>query len=109
MEGESLHRHGICDARSAYATVSPRNTVPDHPTELLKAGRVARVPIMIGDDSEGASFLTIGVNNFTDSISQPPFNSLPPNELRALYPVPGKFETEAQAVVALGTDRQYRW
>ena len=107
MEGERLYDfvtlvlliRGMCR----------RNTVPNNPGELLKMGNVARVPIMIGDDSEGLSFLTIGQNNFTDFISQPPFNILPADELRSLYPVPGKFATDAQAVVALGTDNQYRW
>jgi hypothetical protein len=86
-----------------------RNTVPDHPTELLKTGNVARVPIMIGDDAQGFSFQTVGENNFTDFISQPPLNSLPPGKLRSLYPVPGKFATDADAIVALGTDGQFRW
>ena len=107
MEGE-LERSMYSDIR--FSAPSPcRNTVPDHPTDLLKTGDVARVPIMIGDDAQGLSFNLIGENNFTQFISQSPFNSLPAEELRNLYPVPEKFGTDAQAIIALGTDGQYRW
>jgi hypothetical protein len=64
---------------------------------------------MIGDNLTGASFLTIGQDNFTAFISAPPLNVLPADELRALYPVPDKFATEAQAIIALNTDIRYRW
>lgn len=64
---------------------------------------------MIGDNEQGASFLTIGLDNFTDLISQPPFNILPPAQLRELYAVPEIFSSEADAVIALATDFQYRW
>lgn len=107
MAGESCISRRY-HAQSYYPCIG-RNTIPDHPTELLKAGNVARVPIMIGDDAQGLSFNTIGENNFTDIISQPPLNALPAEELRSLYPVPGRFPTDAQAIVALGTDIQYRW
>ncbi|KAF8576369.1 alpha/beta-hydrolase [Ramaria rubella] len=83
-------------------------TVPNHPTQLLETGNVARVPVMIGDDAQGASFLTIGQDNFSDFVSQPPFNVLPAGEFRALYPVPQMFATDAQAIIALATDVQYR-
>jgi hypothetical protein len=64
---------------------------------------------MIGDNNNGASFLTIGQDNFTAFISQPPLSALSAEELRGLYPVPSMFATEAQAIVALATDMQFRW
>lgn len=83
-------------------------TFPDHPTELLESGKVAHIPIMIGDNAQGASFLTIGLDNFTDFVAQPPFNELPIDELRELYAVPELFPNDAEAIIALATDFQYR-
>ncbi|KAF8506237.1 Alpha/Beta hydrolase protein [Hysterangium stoloniferum] len=83
-------------------------TIANHPTQLLESGKVAKVPIMIGDNFQGGSFLTIGENNFTDIISQPPFDILNADELRSLYPVPSQFSSDAEAVIALATDFQYR-
>lgn len=64
---------------------------------------------MIGYDFNGASFLTIGLDNFTDYISQPPLNTVSPDVLRALYPVPAKFPSDTQAITALLTDINFRW
>ncbi|GJJ13655.1 hypothetical protein Clacol_007911 [Clathrus columnatus] len=83
-------------------------TIPNHPTEILKSGQFAHIPIMIGENSGGASFLTIGLDNFTDFISQPPFNTLPADQLRELYAVPELFPNDAEAIIALATDIQYQ-
>lgn len=64
---------------------------------------------MIGDNAQGASFLTIGLDNFTDFVAQPPFNAFPIDELRELYAVPELFPNDAEAIIALATDFQYRW
>lgn len=64
---------------------------------------------MIGYNLNGASFLTIGDNNFTEFISQPPLDSVPPAVLRALYPIPARFPTDTQALTALLTDINFRW
>jgi hypothetical protein len=64
---------------------------------------------MIGYNFNGASFLTIDLNNFTEFIAQPPLNTVPPDVLRALYPVPSRFPSDTQALTALLTDINFRW
>lgn len=88
---------------------SCRASVADHPTQQLETPTMADVSIMIGDEAQAASFLTIGQDNFTAFVSEPPLNALPADKLHTLYPVPGKFSTDAEAIIALNTDMHYRW